>query len=375
MISQRSFTSELSSSAGGVFTVLFSIVLTVGLVGVLNDASGGRIDTTSVFEMMVYTGLVNMSPILAVSLFIAVLMVLIRSWQDNEMIVWFSTGGLNLFSWIRPVFLLSLPVALIVGAMSLSVSPWAKYQIKKSTQVYQQRDDMTRIAPGRFIESDRGQRVFFIESVDAEGTHVKGVFMNTRDKESEIVVEAQEGVVRFNEAGDRYIVLKNGTRYETSAKSDAAWRVMEFDNYELRMDVKGNGVYATNDIDKISLTQLLALKSPLAHSQLMWRLSWPIATLVLAFLAIPLSHMNPRAGRNLNLILAALIFILYLNAISIGEAWVKNETLNWVTSLVVVNGGFAAIAILLFLRRVYLMRWLPQSISDLPYKMLGGDKR
>ena len=67
MIFRRTFVSELANSAGGVFTVLFSIVLTVGLVQILSDAVGGDVGSTTVFELVAYSSLVNMPPLLTVS--------------------------------------------------------------------------------------------------------------------------------------------------------------------------------------------------------------------------------------------------------------------------------------------------------------------
>ena len=54
MIFKRSLISELANSAGGVFTVLFTIVIAVGMVRVLSLASGGRIDNAAVLQMVVY---------------------------------------------------------------------------------------------------------------------------------------------------------------------------------------------------------------------------------------------------------------------------------------------------------------------------------
>ena len=102
MIFRRSLVNELANSAGGVFTVLFSIVLTVGLVQILGEAADGSVDSATVFELVAYSSLVNLPPLVALSLFMAVLMVLMRSWQDSEMVVWFSSAGLSLLSWIRP---------------------------------------------------------------------------------------------------------------------------------------------------------------------------------------------------------------------------------------------------------------------------------
>ena len=169
MIFRRSLVSEFANSAGGVFTVLFSIVLTVGLVQILGRAVGGRIDSTTVFEIVAYSSLTNLPPLLTLSLFIAVLMVLMRSWQDSEMVVWFSSGGISLLAWIRPMLRFSLPVVLLISVLSLSVTPWAKGQIERASQQFEQRDDVNRIAPGRFIETMGGRGSFSLKMWTARG--------------------------------------------------------------------------------------------------------------------------------------------------------------------------------------------------------------
>ena len=102
MIFKRSMVSELANSAGGVFTGLFTIVMAVGMVRILSLAAGGRIDNTAVLQMVLYNALTNLPPLLSLSLFIAVLMTLMRWWQDNEMVVWFCSGGQSLLAWIGP---------------------------------------------------------------------------------------------------------------------------------------------------------------------------------------------------------------------------------------------------------------------------------
>ena len=56
MIFKRAIVAELSNTAGGVFTVLFSIVFSIGLVRILGEAAGGRIDNQAVFSIcLLYT--------------------------------------------------------------------------------------------------------------------------------------------------------------------------------------------------------------------------------------------------------------------------------------------------------------------------------
>ena len=375
MILRRSFLDELANSAGGVFTVIFSIVLTVGLVGVLHETAGGSYDSSSVLEITLYTGLANLAPLMTASLFIAVLITLIRAWQDNEMIVWFSAGGGRLLDWVGPVLKFVFPFAVLVAVLSLSVSPWAKAQMEQSAREFQQRDDVSRIAPGRFIETNGGQRVFFIEEVSEDGNRVKNVFMSIREEDKETIVRAQSGEIKRNALGDRFAVLYSGKRYDTGSGSDASWRVIEFKTYELRLDTKTGPITGSSDVDQVPIQTLMEMDAARAKGQMLWRFTWPLAALILPLLAIPLSLTNVRAGRNFNLLAAALIFILYLNAVSIGVARVKTERLDWVAGLIWINGSFFLITVLLFVRRVWMQRWVPQSLADLPYRIGRWVKR
>ena len=101
MIYRKALTSELSNTAGGAFTVLFSIVVTIGLVRILNQTAGGRYDTGSILEVVAYTSLINLPALISLALFLAVFMTLNRYWRDSEMFVWFSAGGLSLTGFVR----------------------------------------------------------------------------------------------------------------------------------------------------------------------------------------------------------------------------------------------------------------------------------
>lgn len=369
MIFRRLLVNEFASSAGGVFTVLFSVVLAVGLVTILGEAAGGSVDSRSVFELMAYSSLTNLPALLALSIFIAILMVLIRSWQDSEMVVWFSSGGLSLLRWVGPVLRFALPMVALVAVVSLVITPWSKAQIERTSQQFEQRDDVNRISPGRFIETSGGNRVFFIEEVSEDGSKIKNIFMSERNGRGETIVKAESGEIRVTPSGIRYAVLKNGRRYDTSASEDAAWRVVDFDTYELRLQSKADQAYASRDVEELSVDRLLALDTPVAKAEFVWRLCWPLAALNLALLAIPLSYTNPRAGKSISLVLAVLIFILYLNGISVAETWVKTERVSWITALATLNGLVFVLTALLFVRRVWLQRWIPLALIELPYRL------
>ena len=58
-----------------------------------------------------------------------------------------------------------------------------------------------------------------------------------------------------------------------------------------------------------------------------------LGLLLLALLAIPLSFVNPRAGRANNMLIALLVYLLYSNAISVFQSWVTQGRVGFVPGL------------------------------------------
>ena len=358
MIFKRSMVSELANSAGGVFTVLFTIVMAVGMVRILSLAAGGRIDNAAVLQMVLYNALTNLPPLLALSLFVAVLMTLMRWWQDNEMVVWFSSGGRSLLSWIGPVLRFSIPLVLAIAVLSIVISPWARSQSETIRTQFAQRDEVNRLSPGRFIESMGGRRVFFIESAGSSPNEVGRLFLAERTSNGESAVMADSGTIEINAEGDRYIVLHNGRRYETDNGSPGT-RLVEFDEYGMRLDIKIDSPLEARKTSAQPMTLLFAGMTNEQQGEIFWRFSWPISALLLALFAVPLSASSPRAGRSLNLIVAALVFILYLNGLSVMHTGIVQGRFNYISGLAVLHGFVLLLCVLFFIRRVWMMRWLP----------------
>ena len=108
MIFRGSIIAELTSTASAVFTVLFSIIFSVGLVRIIGQAAGGRVDNEAVLQLVALTALTWLPFVLTLTLFIAVLMTLSRAYRASEMVVWFATGQ-SLLAWVGPVLRFAWP--------------------------------------------------------------------------------------------------------------------------------------------------------------------------------------------------------------------------------------------------------------------------
>ena len=361
MIFKRAIVTELSNTAGAVFTVLFSIAFSVVLVRILGDAAGGRIDSQAVFAIVALTGLTYLPTILTLTVFVSVLITVSRAYRDSEMVVWFASGQ-SLLAWVGPVLRFAAPVIALNLVLALAVSPLANRQIVESKKRFETRDDVSKVAPGRFVESATAQRVFFVESVDFDGATVKNVFVSHRSQGREGVIVAASGIIEVRDGVDRYLVLSQGRRYEGSP-GQAEYRMLEFDRYAIRLDSKPDEPLAEIAARAKPTAQLWRERTTWSLAELQWRVGLPLVTFTLALLAVPLGYINPRIGRSSNLIIAILVFLIYNSMSSIVQSKVQQGQLSFWVGVWLTHSGVLAIAALLFARRVYFQRWVPRWLS------------
>jgi lipopolysaccharide export system permease protein len=327
MIFQRALQRELAASAGATFTVLFSILVTWTLISILGKAAGGRVASGDVVALIMFAMLNYLPTVLTLTSFISVLMVVTRSYRDSEMVVWFASG-LSLVRWIRPVLTFGLPLVILVGTLSLFVTPWAKMKSTEFIQRFEKREDLKKVSPGQFKESSSSNRVFFVESVSGESTVVKNVFVNTVDGKTSTVVVAKEGVIEGDGRGGQYLVLKNGRRYQ-GTPGQADFQSMEFERYSMRVATKVAVTAGTMPPNAMSTQTLIETPTTFTRGELLGRISAPITCFLLILLAIPLGFVNPRAGSAANLIVALLIFITYTNLVSLVQASVAKGKIDF----------------------------------------------
>lgn len=348
MIFRRAAMREFAGTAAAIFVALFFILVTVILVRLLSQAAGGRLPADAVLALIGFSALNHLPVVLALSTFIAILLSVTRSYRDSEMVVWFS-AGLSLTAWIRPVLQFALPIVALVAAMSLFLSPWAQGKAQEYRKRLETRDEVSRVAPGVFRESVGSQRVFFVEGVSREQGTVRNVFINSVVPGKQNLTLASAGHVETAANGDRFVVLNDGYRYEGEPGS-ADFRVTRFKRYDVRIEPKEIGEL---DITPRSArtSQLLLIPSSENRGELAWRFGIPLATLILALLAIPLAFVNPRAGRTNNLIFAVLAFAVYFNLLGVCQAWISKGRMDLLTGTGIVHGGMFLLLVGLFALR------------------------
>ena len=350
MIFRHALLRELAATAAATLIVLLGIVITMQLIRLLGQAAGGVIASTGVVALLGFSMLNYLPVLLSLTLFIAVLMTLTRSYRDSEMVVWFSCG-VSLTQWIRPVLLFATPLVLTIALLSLALSPWAVTNSEEFRRQMDSRHDVTAIAPGVFRESRQAERVYFVEEVAGVDNLVANVFVSSTQHGRQGVMVAARGFQEVAANGDRFLVLMNGRRYEGEPGS-TEYKVYEFGRYAMRIETADTQEPRAPTTKSVSTLELLRNPTPPNLAELSWRLGLPASALILALLAIPLSFVNPRAGRSMNLILALLIFMTYSNLLSITQASIAQSRIAPAVGLLGVHAVMLLILLALFYRRL-----------------------
>lgn len=349
MIFRRAAVREFAGTAAAIFVALFFIMVTVILVRLLSQAAGGRVPADAVLALIGFSSLNNLPVLLSLSVFVAILLAMSRSYRDSEMVVWFSSG-LPLTAWIWPVLQFVLPIVVVIGVLSLFLSPWSQGKANEYRKRLENRDEVTRVAPGSFRESTGSQRVFFVESVDREANRVRNVFIDGVQPGKQSITVATEGLIETASNGDRFVVLLNGERYDGEPGA-ANFRVMHFGRYALRIEPKELGVIEQTS-KTMSSFALLAVPTNQNKAELAWRFGVPLSALILALLAVPLSFVNPRAGRTNNMVFAILIFTVYVNLMGISQAWISKGRMDVLTGTFAIHGMMILLLLGLFAWRM-----------------------
>ena len=348
-IFHRALVREFAGMGLPVFAILLGIVVFSQLIRLLGESVSGALAVDGVLALLGFSALNYLPVLLSLSLFMSVLLTLTRSYRDSEMVVWFCSG-IGLTRWIRPVLSYALPVVGVITLLSLVLSPWAMSKAEEFKHRLNSRDDVSAATPGAFRESKHDGRVFFIENVDAGKNRVGNIFVQSVQHGKTGIMVAKQGLQETMPNGDRFLVLLNGTRYE-GIPGQRGFRILDFERYAMRIETV-EAKHGEALPQALSTPHLLQNRSNWNIAELEWRLGLPLSALILTLLAIPLSFVNPRAGRSLNLVMALVIYMLYNNMISVTNSWVGQGKMDPVMGLAGIHALMFVLMMLMFYRRL-----------------------
>jgi len=349
MVFRRSLVRELTATAIGLFLVLLAILFTNLVLRLLARAAGGTIAAEGIVALLGFNALFYFNILLSVSLFLTVLLTLSRWYRDSEMIVWF-TSGQSITASLKPILWFASPFLVGIVVLSFWLSPWAEQKRLEYERQLESKDELSLLTPGLFKEFRRANLVVFLESVNSFDGTIRNIFLHSIDNGKDVTTVARSGHLEDAANGDRFIVLNEGRRYE-GQPGTAEFRIVEFETLGRRIEPAEVRALPAS-LKAIPTSILIASDGNVQRAELFWRISVPISALLLLLLAIPMSYVNPRMGRSLNLLSAALIYMVYSNCLNIVQSLIAQGRLELWAGLIVPHAIAFLLVVVLFKQQI-----------------------
>ncbi len=319
-------------------TVLIGLLLTLLFVGYsstrhLAEATEVGMPYADVFQLIGFEALIAVEMLLPMALFLAVVIGIGRLHADHEVIALYN-AGMSEFRILKIVAQFSLVVALVVGALSIFARPWAYDYIYKTKA--QSKDDfnLDKIKPEHFYSIDKGDDNSFLiyaDAVEPDQNRLLNVFFSTQNQQRTQVIHAEYAVRPDIKPGEpRLLTFHNGYSYDLDQRKPIDL-VLHFKTLTIPVGEVDNSVGY-----KAKSAQTLVLRKstlPKDRAEFQWRLTRPLATILLACLAVPLSRTKPRQGRYSKAVWAVILYAVYFNLTGVAKSWLKDDVAGEISGL------------------------------------------
>ncbi|MGK2946284.1 MAG: LPS export ABC transporter permease LptF [Candidatus Malihini olakiniferum] len=356
MIIIRYLVREAFKSQLAILFVLLLIFFCQKLVRILGVAVNGEIPINLVLSLL-SLGIPEMAQlILPLSLFLGLLMTLNRMYAESEITVIYACGlGKTLL--LKAACILAVVTGMMAIINVLWVSPWSSLHQNIIMAEAKANPSVAALVEGQFQAAQGGDTVLFVG--DVKGQEFKRVFLaqlhqsvNARPS----VVIACRGSVDVDKNGTQVVTLNKGSRYEgTAILRD--FRIIDFINYRAVIGHQSVSLQST-DVEQMTMGQLWQLDENAARAEFHWRITLVLSVLIMAIIVVPLSAVNPRQGRVLNMLIAMLLYLIFFllqSSLRSSASKGKIDPMIWIW---LTNLAYVGIALLLnvwdsvFLRRL-----------------------
>jgi len=355
-ILDRYLVREMLVTWAAVLVVLLVIMVGNVLARSLSRVTDGAVAADMLLLLVAVKSVSLLVTLIPLALYLGILLAQGRFYRDNEMAV-MQACGVGWLDILRPTALVGLVGVVSIGILTVFASPWSARYEQVLQQQLREQSALALLTPGRFVSSSDGGVVLFVREGSPDRTQFNDVFMYRAGEDRPPSVDSARFATyqRDEDSGNEYLVLSEG-QTSVGRAGGADFTVTDFrrqgvlrpqqDGDAPRLKLKGK-----------SLAQLWGSRDPADRAELQWRVSIPLAALLLALLAVPLAHTSPREGRFGKIGIAILVYIPYANFLVLMRKWIAAGSVpSWV-GLWPVHVAVALLTIWLLGRRVG-WRWL-----------------
>jgi lipopolysaccharide export system permease protein len=350
---------EVAKTQLAVFFVLMTIFISQKFVRVLGDASEGSIPGQLVMTFIALKIPDLASFILPLSLFLGVLLAYGRIYADSEMTVLHACGVSEWYV-VRVTLVLAVITAILTGIFTLYLAPLAseyQYTVKEELAAD---SGLSALVSGRFQQTGNQDAVVFIHDKDRETNSFNKVFVAQLPKGDNIgasiinssLVYAKTGKVFEDEQGSQQLVLGDGIRYHRDLDTKE-FQSVAFNKYYIQ--IKDQEVeHQHRKLSALTTLELYNNMPPELESAyratIQWRIAFPLLCIILVFIAVPLSVVNPRQGKFGKMLPALMLFLGYLLLLTSMRSAIEKNAIPSIIGLWPIHFSALFIGIMLLMK-------------------------
>jgi lipopolysaccharide export system permease protein len=311
----RYINKEVLISAFAVSLVLLLIISSSRFAHYLSKAVTGELDAQAVLAIIVNLLPAYLSTLLPLGGFLGVLLTLGKLSVDNELTVLFA-NGVSQRQLVQVVLVPLSILAVLVATLSLWLAPETSRNVEEILYQQSHTTEFDSIVAGRF-QGNIERQVIYAESLSDDRQQLLNVFVFNRPTVSStpVLLKATSARQVFDETYQtRYLVLQKGSRTE-GQPGQLDYTVTQFEELAVRLYTEELQINITRGFTLPTL-MLMGSDSPDHRAQLYWRMSLPLMTLIVSFVAIALGQVNPRKGRFVRLLPGILLYLVYLSVLT-----------------------------------------------------------
>ena len=319
---------ETLKAFGAILLVLF--VLTIGslFTETLRAVARGVLPASMLYIELGLRATDVLTLLLPLSIYLGVLAKLAQMYRNQEMVM-FHSSGVSMSQLLKMYYPMIVGFALLLILLSLYVVPLATRTSEKLTEAASKNVSLMGLKEGVFQELSGSNSVIYVRKINLEMNRLENIFVNVQHEDRVDTLTAEYGYQYEDPTNkERYISLHNGFRNE-GIPGTKKYQLMKFDKNDIKLPrMEGKSV----DVDEKGKTWQELLDSDLMvdKAEIHARLAPGIVVLVLIVIAVSISRSSPRDAKYGALALGLLIYIAYLNTLSIGRSMLEHEkTPEW----------------------------------------------
>ncbi len=210
---RRYLLAEIYQPLFAVAGFLLLIFLGYNAAGYLVDASKGLISLDLVLTLVGLRTLVAFETLLPITFYFSIVLGLGRLYSENEMSA-ITAVGVSEQQIILQIMWLALPIALLVGVLSMVMRPWAYGHSQVLRNLALAEIDLNALEPNRFHGSRDGQQVFFAEMIDRDQKMTNPLIKNENSQAIQLIIAYEATRLRSLANSDLQLQFNQSRLYQ-----------------------------------------------------------------------------------------------------------------------------------------------------------------